>query len=250
MRDNIEFIGQSVEYVGGYGGDDTIESAARTCTQTVGRKSASDFVRGLARRGHMSPTEFGFADFLLEVDRAIQQELTRHRHFSFNIESTRWINYLKKPVRFVTKPAKGWDVPDEAVELLERWCELSVLVYEALLALHADRDYARKAWPLALASNVRMAGNSRAWFEMIAKRIVGAAHPEAREVAVECARELGGRFVGLFSAKAGGRYRPRQHTARPQGSNHTVVSANVELWDDDPPASIELGSHTYTIESA
>lgn len=86
-----EFIGQSVELVGSYGGDDTIESAARTCTQTQTRRDkVGAFVAMLLKRGHMSPLEFGFADMLVECDRAIQQELTRHRHFSFNVESTRW----------------------------------------------------------------------------------------------------------------------------------------------------------------
>jgi thymidylate synthase (FAD) len=143
--------------------------------------------------GHMSPVEFGFADFLIECDRAIQQELTRHRLFSFLIESTRWIDYRKKPLRFVTKPSKGMTVPEEAVELLEEFCELCADVYDALLALGAPRDYARKAFVLALASKMRMAGNLRTWFEMIPKRTSKAAHPEVREVVGKMAEILLGR---------------------------------------------------------
>lgn len=181
---NVEFIGQSVELVGSYGGDDTIESAARTCTQTKTNKDkVSAFVAMLLKRGHMSPLEFGFADMLVECDRAIQQELTRHRHFSFNIESTRLIDYRKKPLRFVTKPPKGMDVPPEAVELLEEFCEVCAVVYEALLEMGAPRDYARKALVLALASKMRMAGNLRTWLEMIPKRLSLGAHPEVREIA-------------------------------------------------------------------
>ena len=178
----IKFIGQSVNYVGGYGNDDTIESAARTCTQTTSKKSKG-FVKNLIKRGHMSPIEFGFADFLIVCDRAIQQELTRHRLFSFNIESTRWINYKNKPIRFVTKPTKNDNIPKEAVELLEKWCELSVLVYDTLLDIGVKRDYARKVFPLALASSVRMAGNIRTWFEMLPKRLSKNAHPEIQEIA-------------------------------------------------------------------
>lgn len=198
---NIEFIGQSVEYVGGYGDDENIESAARTCTQTAGKANAVGFVKGLIRRGHMSPVEFGFADFLIECDRAIQQELTRHRHFSFNIESTRWVSYLIKPLRFVTKPPKDWNIPEEAVELLEQWCELSAMVYETLIDIGASRDYARKALPLALASKVRMAGNARCWLEMVEKRSGKTVHPEAREIAHKVSRELSRRFVGVFCKK-------------------------------------------------
>lgn len=193
-----EFIGQSVTYVGGYGGAESIESAAKTCTQAKGSKDPRAFVRGLLKRGHMSPTEFGFADFLLEVDRAIQQELTRHRHFSFNIESTRWIDYRKKPLRFVTIPPRGWNVPPEAVKLLQEWCTLSAQVYATLLDMGAGKDYARKALPLATASKIRMAGNSRAWFEMLVKRLGPTVHPEAKAVARQVAGELVSRFVGLF----------------------------------------------------
>ena len=190
---NVEFVGQSVEYVGGYGGAESIESAARTCTQTKGKGDSDGFVKRLLKMGHMSPVEFGFADFLIECDRAIQQELTRHRLFSFLIESTRWIDYRKKPLRFVTKPPKGMTVPEEAVELLEEFCELCADVYDALLALGAPRDYARKAFVLALASKMRMAGNLRAWFEMIPKRLSKAAHPEIREVVGKVAEILLGR---------------------------------------------------------
>ena len=189
----VEFVGQSVEYVGGYGGAESIESAARTCTQTKGKGNSDGFVKRLLKMGHMSPVEFGFADFLIECDRAIQQELTRHRLFSYLIESTRWIDYRKKPLRFVTKPPKGMTVPEEAVELLEEFCELCADVYDALLALGAPRDYARKAFVLALASKMRMAGNLRTWFEMIPKRTSKAAHPEIREVVGKVAEILLGR---------------------------------------------------------
>lgn len=190
----VDFIGQSVEYVGGYGGADSIESAARTCTQTETKGDGDSFVRRLIQRGHMSPIEFGYADFLIECDRAIQQELTRHRLFSFNVESTRLVNYKKKPLRFVTKPPEGMTVPEEAVELLEELCEVCADVYDAILAAGAPRDYARKALPLALASKMRMAGNLRAWVEMLPKRTSSAAHPEVREVAKKVSGLIHGKF--------------------------------------------------------
>lgn len=196
----VKFIGQSVKYVGGYGGAQTVESAAKTCTQTKQSEEPDKFVSKLIKRGHMSPVEFGFADFLIECDRAIQQELTRHRHFSFNIESTRWISYLKKPLRFVTKPPEGWDVPEDAIKLLEDFCELSALVYEALLEMGAPRDYARKAFVLALASKMRMAGNFRTWLEMLIKRLGKTAHPEAKEIARLVTFELRDRVLGVFDS--------------------------------------------------
>lgn len=180
----VEYIGQSVELVGSYGGDDTIESAARTCTQTTTvRERVSAFVRKLIKRGHMSPLEFGFADTLIECDRGIQQELTRHREFSYNIESTRFIDYRRTPVRYVTKPTRDMDVPPMCVECLEEYCALGARLYESWRNAGVTRDYLRKYFTLALASRMRMAGNLRMWFEMLPKRTSRAAHPEVREVA-------------------------------------------------------------------
>jgi thymidylate synthase (FAD) len=193
----VEFIGQSVEYIGGYGGNETVESAARTCTQSKAG-NAAEFVAWLLRSGHLSPVEFGFADFLIECDRGIQQELTRHRHFSFNVESTRWVNYTKKPLRFVTKPPEGMDVLPNAVKMLEELCRVSATVYEALLEMGAPRDYARKALPLATASRMRMAGNLRAWFEMLPRRRGKAAHPEVRELAREISGILHDKVSGTI----------------------------------------------------
>lgn len=180
---NVEFVGQSVKLVGSYGDDETIESAARTCTQSEVNGESAEFVGRLVKRGHMSPIEFGFADFVIECDRAIQQELTRHRHFSFNVESTRWCDYTKKPLRFVTKPPEGMDVSDDMVEMLESLCKICATAYETMLMEGVPRDYARKCLPLATASKMRMAGNLRAWLEMLPKRMDRAAHPEVREVA-------------------------------------------------------------------
>lgn len=187
--DNVQFVTQSVEYVGGYGGADTIESAARTCTDTDSNNT-DGFVRSLVSRGHMSPTEFGFADFRIVVDRGIQQELTRHRHLSFNIESTRWIDYGKHEFSYIVDPVDGWNVPEVAVERLKRLCYESARCYEDLLALGAPRDYARKALLLCTASKMRVAGNFRAWAEMIGKRIGKRVHPEFRSLATSFKEKL------------------------------------------------------------
>lgn len=42
-------------------------------------------------------------------------------------------------------------------------------------------------------------------------------------------------------------YRPPQHKGRPQGCSHDVISANVQLWEDEPPKTIILGSLRYVL---
>ena len=186
----VEFIGQSVDIDAAYVNEERIEAAARTCTQTDMGDDHKGFVARLLERGHMSPLEFGYAEMLIECDRAIQQELTRHRHFSFNVESTRWVDYTKKPLRFVTKPPEGMEVPEDMVEMLENLCKVCSTAYETMLEAGVPRDYARKCLPLATASKMRMAGNPRTWIEMLPKRLAKAAHPEIREVARKVRDEL------------------------------------------------------------
>lgn len=189
---SVQFVSQEVSLVRcTKDPEDAIASAARVCTQSKPKgsnplerlHSQVTLVISLIRNGHMSPIEFADADFLLEVDRGIQQELTRHRHFSYQVESSRWCDYRKKPMRFVTKPPKDMDVPEWYVQLVEDFCELSALVYSVGLDAGVPRDYARKSLPLALASKMRMKGNFRMWFEMLPKRLGKTTHPEAREIA-------------------------------------------------------------------
>ena len=180
----VKFIGQSVKLYGSTKDPiEAISSAAMTSTQAPPKDKTGKrkLVKALVKKQHLSTLEFADADFELEVDRAIQQELTRHRHFSFLVESTRWCDYRKKPLRFVTKPVDYQ--PEEAVKLLEDLCELSSEVYDAMIQLGATRDYARKSLPLALASKMRMKGSFRTWFEMLPKRLDPTAHAEVRYVA-------------------------------------------------------------------
>lgn len=191
-----EFVGQSVEFVAGCGGTDTIEAAARTCTLTE-CKDSDDFYRRLPE-SHTSPREFGWAFLKIVVDRAIQQEVTRHRHFSYNIESTRLIDYRKRKFVFVTKPPKESPEPQAAIDRLEWLCQVCADTYCEMLDLGASRDYARKALVLALASNISMAGDLLCWLQMIPKRLVKAAHPEARDIARKMLGVLKSKFPVVF----------------------------------------------------
>lgn len=205
---DVSFVPQSVELVRCTADPaDAIASAARVCTQSrpkdgmsiVERLNAqARLVASLIKNQHLSPVEFADADFLLEVDRGIQQELTRHRHFSYQVESTRWVDYRRKPMRCVTKPPRGMSVPKWYVSLTEELCELSALVYEVGLDAGVPRDYARKSLPLALASSMRMKGNFRMWYEMLPKRLGKTAHPEAREVAARIQDTLAERCPAVF----------------------------------------------------
>lgn len=77
-------------------GLDIAELAARTCTATTEKMSdtwmdCEAFLMRLVEQGHMSVFEHVNYTFSIKgVSRALLQELSRHRHISLSVESTRW----------------------------------------------------------------------------------------------------------------------------------------------------------------
>ena len=77
-----------------------IEKAARTCYKTESSisedgESAKTMVKRLIDMGHTAMLEFSDIHILLRCDVGVYKDLTRHRHCSFAIESTRYCNYSK-----------------------------------------------------------------------------------------------------------------------------------------------------------
>ena len=74
----------------------SIETVGRTCYQSA-RNTTDDscyrFVKMLIDRGHEAMIEHEIITVRFNVDRAIQNELVRHRLSSFAVESTRFVNY-------------------------------------------------------------------------------------------------------------------------------------------------------------
>ena len=74
----------------------SIEAVGRTCYQSA-RNTTEDscyrFVKMLIERGHEAMIEHEIVTVRFNVDRAIQNELVRHRiGSSFAVESTRFVN--------------------------------------------------------------------------------------------------------------------------------------------------------------
>ena len=110
------------------------------------------------RPGHWSVLEFSWYVYAITgVSRICTHELVRHRHLSFMQESTRAIGG-----RGVVIMPKGIDEDEE-----ERYLEL-----------------------LPTASSILVAGNGRAWAEMLRKRLCLRAAPEIRWLAYCIAKDL------------------------------------------------------------
>ena len=166
----------------------------------VSRKSqpgdAENFVRSIIKRGHESVLEHVSLTFHIVCDRAIMAELTRHRHASFTVESTRYVKYdeltvIEPDFDGVTHPDRNIRVP--AQEQRSNWYEaVQSAEVSYLNCLTGGKYYegcgmppeiARSVLPLCLATELYMTANLREIRHILKLRTDKAAHPQMRQVA-------------------------------------------------------------------
>jgi thymidylate synthase (FAD) len=132
------------------------------------------FIRRLIERGHETPLEFAHTEFAITTDRGILAELTRHRHASFCVESSRYCRY--DGLRFILPvPASDPTAP--------QWCEWlqhSEFSYRAAIDNGATPQVARDVLPLCTAVSLRVCANWREWRHILRLRTAKGAHPKMR----------------------------------------------------------------------
>jgi thymidylate synthase (FAD) len=104
----MKFIESDILVLSNLNGDeilDSIEYAARTCYKShdkITKDSAKKIVKYLIKHGHESQLEHVSVTFKVITDRAIQNEIVRHRiGTSFSVESSRYCNYGDKELEFI-----------------------------------------------------------------------------------------------------------------------------------------------------
>ena len=130
-------------------------------------KNAAEFVRMLIKRGHESVLEHVSLTFKVVCDRAIQNELVRHRHASFTVESTRYCKYDEMII--IRTPPIG------ALADVEE-------LYKQCLRIGYSPEQARAVLPLCTKSELYMTANLRSWRHIIKLRTSGKAHPQMRVI--------------------------------------------------------------------
>lgn len=156
-------------------------------------KDAAEFVRKIIRLGHESVLEYVSLTFHIICDRAIQNELVRHRHASFTVESTRYVKYdeltviepdfdgVTHPDRNIRVPAQvqrsNWYEAVQSAEVSYLNCLTGGKYYEGC---GMPPEIARSVLPLCLKSELYMTANLRAWRHILRLRTSEAAHPQMR----------------------------------------------------------------------
>lgn len=201
----MKLIDQSYE-IHEYTGIDQIESAARTCYKSEANNAGDmektkAFVKGLIKRGHTAMLEHSYLSVKFITDRGITHEVTRHRHFSYAQESTRYCNYNKgdgitfiKPYWYDCASPNNKMIFEEHLESVEK-------LYNYLINDGHTPQEARDILPNCLKTEIIVSGNFREWIHFMnlrAANSTGPAHPQMNKLVCPLCIELHERIPVIF----------------------------------------------------
>lgn len=183
-----------------------IELAARTCYKsekfiTEDGESAKNLISSLIKHGHEAMLEHSMLTVKFVVDRAIANEIVRHRIASYAQESTRWCNYNTSRFDHEIAIINPWDwIPDDKqtyIRLMDFYEEVEKL-YMDLVADGVPAQEARAVLPLGLKTELVMTANYREWRHFLKLRIASDAHPQIRLVSNMLLKELKEKIPVVF----------------------------------------------------
>lgn len=180
-----------------------IERAARNCYRTEGSitedgESAKRIVKMLISKGHDAMLEFADITVRLTCGLATYKDLTRHRHCSFAIESTRYVDYNKKGELTFIEP---WYDVEENDGIYHTWLTVMKDIensYKLMKELRASNDMVRGILPQDTAASVFMKANVREWRYVLKLRTSKTVNPEVRKVMNMVLAEFKDKLPTLF----------------------------------------------------
>lgn len=155
---------------------------ASVCYQS---QPSEKVVKKILELGHWSVFEHCYATFKIDMSVAALLQMTRHRHLSFTVQSSRATELTD-----FYEPDDVW-VLDTIDETMTRYhIRANSGNYE-----HDDLLY---MLPKAAMYQVYVTGNFRAWMEYLPKRMCQRALPEHRAIANEISRILTAKYPDIF----------------------------------------------------
>lgn len=180
-----------------------IERAGRICYKSennITDDSCIQFCKMLCERGHEAMIEHSHLSVKFTIDRAIANELVRHRICSFAQESTRYCSYNKNKFGNEIKVI----VPDELEQDIVNYsiwyesCLHAENAYMALLSNNVKAEIARDVLPLSTATEILVTANIREWRQIFRLRTSAFAHPQMRSIMRDLLSELKTKIPVLF----------------------------------------------------
>jgi thymidylate synthase (FAD) len=158
-----------------------IEECGRICYRSADRtteESASGFVKGLVKSGHLSVLEHINVSFLIICSRACSHQLVRHRLASYSQASQRYIKYQEG------------EFYNPGLPYLDEYYTQTFEGYKALLDLGMKPQEARLVLPNGTLTELVVTTNLRQWKHMIALRTSKAADDEIRALFLDIQRQF------------------------------------------------------------
>ena len=166
-----------------------LELAAKQCYRTTSNitdDSYKKFLRSCINRGHESVIEHEKVTVRLGCDIGVYKDLTRHRHASFSIESTRYCNYSKDKFENELKFIEPVNIKKNTEEY-KQWYYTMESIEEAYLKmsqLGCIPDQMRMILPHSTASELCMTANMREWRHIFSLRCEKFTHPAVQQVMI------------------------------------------------------------------
>lgn len=165
-----------------------IEKACRTCYRSEGmvsEESYKNLLKNCLNKGHESVLEHEKITVRIYDDVGSYKDLTRHRHASFSIESTRYCSYDKdkygNEIAFINPSY----IEDKAI--YEEWKKAMQEIevrYMRMKELGATTDMCREVLPHSVAAEYVMTANIREWKHILDLRASSHAHPAIRQLLI------------------------------------------------------------------
>lgn len=166
-----------------------IEKAGKQCYRSQGNitdDSYKVFLNNCLTRGHESVIEHEKVSVRMCVDIGVYKDITRHRHASFSIESTRYCNYQKDKFGNEITFIKPFHIDETRMEY-ELWSNCMEQIEETYMKMNhlgCKPDQLRMLLPHSTAGELYMTANMREWRHIFQLRADKHAHPTVQQVMI------------------------------------------------------------------
>ena len=175
-----------------------LEKAGRVCYLSEPKGELEKFVKKIIDNGHLSVIEHLTVTVRIICDRAIANELVRHRLCSFSQTSTRYVNYSKKDIEFIKPCFWQKEKPKSQYQLWLNAMQHAENTYLQLIKSGATPQEARSVLPMSLKTEIIISANLREWLHIFKLRCSEKSHPQMREIAIPLLKEVYARCPVIF----------------------------------------------------
>jgi len=165
---------------------DYIKTILCAISQCYGKQATPKVLQGVIESGHTSVLEHSMASFEIQCSLSVLMQITRHRHLSFSVKSTRVAEFNDYYL-------------DKFGDTYAEDIMISIDSYKSAINGGVPIESAAYLLPKATMTSMVVSGNLRAWLEYLPHRLCNRALPEHRIIAERIASELSIAMPEIFN---------------------------------------------------